>query len=314
MLELSSNFEIEYFGERWARSAAFSHTQWHGCTRNKLCTKLNRHTGGCNTSASEEGARTCLRCSLDAPGSDYEAMLKAAESEFWRVVEDPTEEVYILYGADIDSTEQSAAGAGFPLPARGGGAAPAPDEGAQARPADRPRAAAPSDRSTVGRFRASPWNPYTIARDEASMLRHVYNGGEEIPGLTKPYIYVGTALSAFAWHTEDHHLYSINYHHFGAPKIWYTIPSSMASLFEEAALKEMHPALSSQADIMYQLVNILAPEKLRKKRKRVVTLSCTRARARRWRGAPIAATLSLVSLQTPIRAQYLPLLQSAVQR
>ena len=46
----------------------------------------------------------------------------------------------------------------------------------------------------------------------------------EVPGLTNPFVYIGSLFSAFCWHSEDHDLLSINYHHGGAPKVWYGCP------------------------------------------------------------------------------------------
>lgn len=53
---------------------------------------------------------------------------------------------------------------------------------------------------------------------QGSVLRYLI-GEELITGVMVPWLYVGTALSAFCWHVEDHALYSINYLHQGAPKV-----------------------------------------------------------------------------------------------
>ncbi len=50
------------------------------------------------------------------------------------------------------------------------------------------------------------------------MLRYLM-GEELITGVMVPWLYVGSCLSAFCWHVEDHALYSINYLHMGAPKV-----------------------------------------------------------------------------------------------
>ena len=443
MHDLSAAFEAEYFGDSWMKTDAFSVVQWHGCQRSKACAKLNRHTGACNTFVD-----------LTTPKNDLN--IRKLEAEFWRIVEDPSEEVYVLYGADIDTTRSSAAGAGFPLtrkrskfssyyrkhvvakeeqtdvheksqdtdalvenPSAGeepeGGKVPVEEEEPSAmnalakeaeedaanvrseradnppedvekemseqqqeekddeeekcneekkeqeekwdeekdeqeekgdeeeendrleitqempvrfelpesatpvvqtqeamvdvnaepavtiqvaadlspnaadkaqdavkvitsadameeRPVSTEKAVCPPASNTVQGNRSNPvnsyrysrWNTHSLARDQSSLLKHVYNGGEEIPGLTKPYLYVGTILSAFGWHTEDHHLYSVNYHHFGAPKVWYSVPCDEADLFERAVRLELHPSLSSQSNILYQLGTILSPEKLAK--------------------------------------------------
>jgi len=61
--------------------------------------------------------------------------------------------------------------------------------------------------------------------------------GPNLPGVTSPYLYFGMWASAFAAHTEDMNLLSINYLHAGAPKIWYAVAPGpdaqrMEALFE----------------------------------------------------------------------------------
>jgi DNA damage-responsive transcriptional repressor / [histone H3]-trimethyl-L-lysine36 demethylase len=57
--------------------------------------------------------------------------------------------------------------------------------------------------------------------------------GQKIPGVTNPYVYVGSWKTMFGWHKEDLDLYSINYLHNGNPKFWYSIDLSDNEVFEE---------------------------------------------------------------------------------
>lgn len=94
--------------------------------------------------------------------------------------------VEVLYGADIQTSDT---GSGFP--------------------------SADTARSDAERRVAShPFNVCNMPFQEGSCLRHV----ERTTGISVPWLYFGMCLSAFCWHVEDHHLYSVNFHHFGDPK------------------------------------------------------------------------------------------------
>lgn len=61
-------------------------------------------------------------------------------------------------------------------------------------------------------------NDPAIVAIQGSVLRY-YIGDELITGVMVPWLYVGSCMSAFCWHVEDHALCSINYLHMGAPKV-----------------------------------------------------------------------------------------------
>ncbi|KAI4371520.1 hypothetical protein MLD38_019744 [Melastoma candidum] len=94
-------------------------------------------------------------------------------------------------------------------------------------------------------FSSSPTDPLgssnlnlkNLSKLPKSILRLLDN---TIPGVTEPMLYIGMLFSMFAWHLEDHYLYSINYHHCGAFKTWYGVPGHAASHFEKVVRQRVY--------------------------------------------------------------------------
>ncbi|XWS38787.1 hypothetical protein CRYUN_Cryun19dG0160400 [Craigia yunnanensis] len=83
----------------------------------------------------------------------------------------------------------------------------------------------------------SKWNLKKLSRLPKSILHLLETA---IPGVTDPMLYIGMLFSMFAWHVEDHYLYSINYHHCGASKTWYGIPGHAALKFEKVVKEHVY--------------------------------------------------------------------------
>ncbi|CAN6198031.1 unnamed protein product [Urochloa humidicola] len=72
-------------------------------------------------------------------------------------------------------------------------------------------------------------------------------------------------FSSFCWHVEDHHLYSLNYMHWGAPKMWYGVPGKDAGNLEAAMRKHLPELFEEQPDLLHNLLLSFHPLCLNRK-------------------------------------------------
>lgn len=158
----------------------------------------------------------------------WEPSIENIEGEYWRMVEKPTEEIEVLYGADL---ETGTFGSGFP------------NTGSQVAGADE-------------KYVRSGWNLNNFPKLLGSVLSYE---SSDISGVLVPWLYIGMCFSSFCWHVEDHHLYSINYMHWGAPKMWYGVPGKDAVKLEAAMRKHLPDLFAEQPDLLHKLVTQLSP-------------------------------------------------------
>jgi len=88
-------------------------------------------------------------------------------------------------------------------------------------------------------------------------------GLDSIPGVTTPMVYFGMWKSFFNWHTEDCDLYSTNYLHAGASKIWYCVPPLHRAKFEAMARKEFPELFSNCKGFLRHKDIMFSPTMLR---------------------------------------------------
>lgn len=155
------------------------------------------------------------------------------EGEYWRIVEQPTDEVEVYYGADL---ETGVFGSGFP------------------------KASSMVTESDSDQYAMSGWNLNNFPRLPGSVLSFE---ASDISGVLVPWLYVGMCFSSFCWHVEDHHLYSLNYLHWGDPKVWYGVSGSRAQSLERAMRKHLPDLFEEQPDLLNELVTQLSPSVLK---------------------------------------------------
>eukprot|EP00027_Filamoeba_sp_ATCC50430_P002798 CAMPEP_0168545640 /NCGR_PEP_ID=MMETSP0413-20121227/3067_1 /TAXON_ID=136452 /ORGANISM="Filamoeba nolandi, Strain NC-AS-23-1" /LENGTH=899 /DNA_ID=CAMNT_0008575753 /DNA_START=158 /DNA_END=2857 /DNA_ORIENTATION=- len=150
---------------------------------------------------------------------------KVIENLYWKIVETAEENVQVHYGSDLDV---GCHGSGFP-------------------------------NTKEWLEQASGWNLNKFAKFPGSLLNFL---PESISGVTIPMMYVGMLFSTFCWHVEDNYLYSINYIHHGAPKVWYGIPEHAATKFEEVMKNAVPELFQAHPDLLFMLVTMLPPRLL----------------------------------------------------
>lgn len=163
----------------------------------------------------------------------WEPSIEDIEGEYWRIVEKATEEIEVLYGADLETKDF---GSGFPkMPCQ---------------------ASSPLDE----KYTKSGWNLNNFPRLPGSVLSYE---SSDISGVLIPWLYIGMCFSSFCWHVEDHHLYSLNYMHLGAPKMWYGVPGKDAIKLEATMRKHLPELFEEQPDLLHKLVTQLSPSILK---------------------------------------------------
>ncbi|KAK8953442.1 putative lysine-specific demethylase JMJ14 [Platanthera guangdongensis] len=162
----------------------------------------------------------------------WQPSVEEIEGEYWRIVQKPTDEVVVLYGADL---ETGTFGSGFPK-------------------------ANSTTEKELDPHVYSGWNLNNFPRLPGSVLSFE---SEDISGVLVPWLYVGMCFSSFCWHVEDHHLYSLNYLHWGDPKVWYGVPGEAAEELEEAMKNNLPELFEEQPGLLHELVTQLSPSVLK---------------------------------------------------
>jgi len=65
--------------------------------------------------------------------------------------------------------------------------------------------------------------------------------------------------STFCWHYEDLMLYSINYNHWGKPKLWYGVPEYDREKFEKAVKSKVAMLFKKDPNILLDIVTMISP-------------------------------------------------------
>ena len=110
-------------------------------------------------------------------------------------------------------------------------------------------------------YKETWWNLNNFASAPDSVLRHVKVG---INGINVPWMYYGSLFTTFCWHNEDNYLYSVNYHHRGAPKQWYGVPGTKraADGLEQVFKSYLSMKMRNAPDLLHHITTMFSPRLL----------------------------------------------------
>jgi len=174
------------------------------------------------------------------------------ELDYWDIVETRNREIAVEYGNDVDTDEF---GSGFPLSERGRSVYGTLDPEKVKQPEPK--------FGTKDYYKETWWNTNNIPWAPDSVLRHVKVG---INGINVPWMYYGSLFTTFCWHNEDNYLYSINYHHRGAPKQWYGVPGTKkdAEGLEKVFKNYLSMKMRDVPDLLHHITTMFSPRLLQK--------------------------------------------------
>lgn len=208
-----------------------------------------------------QASEDCRRSEYMLPNTspmETSPSVEEVEQEFWRIVESETDKekvVEALYGSDLDNLSF---GSGFPMPS-----GKRWDEMQRRFRGTRDMVLTRREDPIDDVYRNHPWNVNNLSRASKSLLRYVDD--ELISGVMVPWMYVGSCFSAFNWHIEDHALYSVNYIHFGSPKVWYSVPGDFSEQFEQAMQDALPDLFKASPSLLHELVTQIHPRELVKR-------------------------------------------------
>lgn len=82
---------------------------------------------------------------------------------------------------------------------------------------------------------------------------------QDLSGINIPWLYVGMRYSTFCWHYEDLMLSSINYAHYGQPKVWYAVAEADREKFERAVKAKVAQLFKEDPNILHGVVTMISP-------------------------------------------------------